>query len=44
MVVMWLQVAQLFHAHDDLLEEFTFFLPDSKAPHRGALTACTMHA
>lgn len=33
----WLQVAHLFQAHDDLLEEFTFFLPDSKAPHRAAM-------
>ena len=32
-----LQVASLFAQHDDLLEEFTFFLPDSKAPHRAAL-------
>jgi histone deacetylase complex regulatory component SIN3 len=31
------QVATLFAAHDDLLEEFTFFLPDSKAPHRAAM-------
>jgi hypothetical protein len=32
-----MQVAHLFAAHDDLLEEFTFFLPDSKAPHRQAM-------
>ena len=31
------QVAALFAEHDDLLEEFTFFLPDSKAPHRAAM-------
>lgn len=33
----WLQVASLFSDHDDLLEEFTYFLPDSQAPHRAAM-------
>jgi histone deacetylase complex regulatory component SIN3 len=32
-----LQVAYLFREHDDLLEEFTYFLPDSQAPHRAAM-------
>jgi histone deacetylase complex regulatory component SIN3 len=32
-----LQVAFLFRDHDDLLEEFTYFLPDSQAPHRAAM-------
>lgn len=32
-----LQVAYLFRDHDDLLEEFTYFLPDSQAPHRAAM-------
>lgn len=27
-----LQVAGLFRRHDDLLQEFTYFLPDSTAP------------
>ena len=26
------QVAQLFKSHSDLLEEFTYFLPDSTPP------------
>lgn len=29
------EVAQLFHAHPDLLEEFTYFLPDSTQPAAG---------
>ena len=28
----WAQVALLFRAHRDLLEEFTYFLPDSSPP------------
>ena len=28
----WLQVAMLFRSHKDLLEEFTYFLPDAQAP------------
>jgi len=27
-----LQVAMLFRSHKDLLEEFTYFLPDAQAP------------
>lgn len=29
---LWAQVALLFRAHRDLLEEFTYFLPDSSPP------------
>ena len=27
-----MQVALLFRSHDDLLQEFTYFLPDSSVP------------
>ena len=30
--VVLLQVAMLFRSHKDLLEEFTYFLPDAQAP------------
>lgn len=34
---MLMQVAYIFRDHEDLLEEFTYFLPDSQAPHRAAM-------
>jgi histone deacetylase complex regulatory component SIN3 len=32
-----MQVSHLFADHHDLLEEFTYFLPDSQTPHREAM-------
>ena len=34
------EVAQLFKTHNDLLEEFTYFLPDSTTPAVRAYRAC----
>lgn len=31
-LVHWWQVASLFHNHADLLEEFTYFLPETNGP------------
>lgn len=36
-----LQVAGLFRRHDDLLQEFTYFLPDSTAPAAQHVRTCS---
>jgi len=37
------QVALLFRSHDDLLQEFTYFLPDSSVPQVSILLATAWH-
>ena len=37
------QVALLFRSHDDLLQEFTYFLPDSSVPQVSTKLATAWH-
>ena len=37
------QVALLFRSHDDLLQEFTYFLPDSSVPQVSPTLATAWH-
>lgn len=44
--ISWLhmQVALLFRSHDDLLQEFTYFLPDSSVPQVGRIVVTILLA
>ena len=41
--ILAVQVALLFRSHDDLLQEFTYFLPDSSVPQVSTMLATTWH-